>query len=119
MAGQVAKQHQRFAEGIHRHRDVFHFLGEGHRPPELAKIIAAERSRPDLHDVVPTEFARSGHLLLPPFMIPRGTIRLECTTKETKSTKFKKINFRSLRVLRELRCASFGLKRSNFGSKAV
>jgi hypothetical protein len=44
-------------------------------------------------------------------MIPRGTIRLEFTTKETKSTKFKKINFRSLRVLRELRGATFGLKR--------
>jgi hypothetical protein len=55
---------ERFAEGIHRHRDVFDFLGEGHRPPELSKIIAAERSRPDLHDVVPTEFARLDHRLV-------------------------------------------------------
>jgi hypothetical protein len=87
MAGEIAKQHQRFAEGIHRHRDVFDFLGQSDRPPELAKIIAAERPRPDLHDVVPTEFARSDHLFSPPFVIQSSTRRFDLTTKDTKFTK--------------------------------
>ena len=81
MAGEIAKQHQLFAQGIHRHRNVFDFLGERHRPPKLAQIVAAESPRPDLHDVVPTEIARCGHLFLPPFMIHRGTRRFYLTTK--------------------------------------